>query len=206
MIVQWCCKGVGGIEHQEVRDILSSGTGLACRLWQLNDPLPYNRAVSRLSERHLDLHVNHYDEVDPDEGKRVRNLTAFISLSAGCIDRDVFLKTNVLHRARRTALEFATDQGRRDGWVFTCYILVAVNRAAEIPGVAEEVRELKHGRRYSEFWTEGELAAKINVPSRQILCAEHWWPTPTEGFERSGGYLNRGFAHPAALLDMRQML
>jgi hypothetical protein len=175
-------------------------------LWQLIDPLPYNLAASRLSERHLDLHVNHYDEVDPGEGELVRDLTAFISLSAGCIDRDVFLKTNVLHPAWRTALEFATDHGRRDGWVFTCYVLVAVNRAAEVPGVAEEIRELKQGRRYSAFWTEGEVAAKINVPSCQILCAEHWRPTPNEGFKRSGGYLNRGFVHPAALLDMRQML
>jgi hypothetical protein len=158
-----------------------------------------------MTERDLNLHVNHYDEVDPRTGTAVSDQTPFISLSAGCVDRDTLKKTNVLHPALRTALEFATDLAREPGWVFTCYVLLAVNRATPVPGVAEEVRELNHRRSYSEYSLEGEVAAKINVPSRQILCAEHWEPSGN-WLRRTGGYRNREFVHPDALLDMRQML
>jgi hypothetical protein len=205
MILQWCCKGVSGIGPSEARGILTDGPGLICRLWQANNPLPYGLAMEQLSEHHLDLHVNHYDDLDPETGTRTRDVTAFISLSAGCVDRDIMLKTNVVNPARRTALEFATDLGRRDGWLFTCYVLVSVNRAASSPAVAEEVRDLNHLRRYSEYWLEGEIAAKVNVPSRQILAAEHWEPA-SGGIRRSGGYVNKGFVHPQALLDIREML
>jgi hypothetical protein len=205
LIVQWCCKGIGGIEPAEVRTILTSQAGLRCRLWQLLEPLPYDQAVERLTERDLDLHVNHYDAVDARSGKEVRDQTPFISLSAGCVDRNSLRKKHVLHPALRTALAFATDLGRRPGWVFTCYVLTSVNRAEAVPGVAEEVRDLNQQRKYSEYWLEGEIAAKINVPSRQILCAERW-ELIGGSFRCSGGFRNLEFVHPEALLDMRQML
>lgn len=206
MIVQWCCKGVKNLSPSEVKWILMGQVGLRCRFWQLNDPLRYDVAVERLTERDLDLHVNHYDEVDPATGIEVRNQTVFISLAAGCVERDALRRRNVLHPALRTALFFATERAQRPGWVFTCYVLLAVNRASRVPGVAEEVRELNHQRPYSHYWPEGEVAAKINVPSRQILCAEHWEPVGEATLRRTGGYRNLDFVHPDALLDLRQMI
>src|SRR4051812_4820274 len=112
MIVQWCCKGVEDLPPQVVRSILTDGVGLSCRFFQLNDPMPYSVAAARLTEYHLDLHVNHYDEAEPSTGLAVRDITPFISLSAGCVERNTLLKTNILYGARRTALAFATQNGR----------------------------------------------------------------------------------------------
>jgi hypothetical protein len=206
VIVQWCCKGVGDMAPKKVKRILDGEVGLQCRFWQRHRILPYELAVERLTERDLDLHVNHYDGTDPITGKAVRDHTAFISLSAGCVERDALRSRNVLHPALRTALIFATERAQRPGWVFTCYVTVAMNPAARIPGVAEEVRELNHRRPYSRFRPEGEIAAKLNVPSRQILCAEHWEPAGKATVQRTGGYRNLGFVHPEALLNMRQMI
>jgi hypothetical protein len=205
MIVQWCCRGVSNLTRAGVEDILGNQVGITCRYWPRDRPLPYHVALSRLTEHHLDLHVNHYSGIDPDTGKRVFEISPFISLSAGCVDRRKLLRTNVIHLARRTALDFATAGGTRPGWVFTCWVLVAVNRAAGIEAVAEEVRELNHARRYSAYFTEGEVAAKVNVASRQILCAEYWRPTGRT-LVRRGLCLNNGFVHPAAVRDERQML
>lgn len=208
MIVQWCCKGMNDIGPDQVKQILSDQTGLSCRFWQerKDGVLPYPEALDRLSERDLDLHVNHYDEDDPVSGEPVKDRTVFISLSAGCVERNALRTRNELHPALRTALVFATDNGRTPGWVFTCYVLLTMNRATRIPGVAEEVRELNNERSFSHHWAEGEIAAKINVPSRQILCAEHYAPIGPATLEWRGGYRNLEFVHPDALLNMRQML
>ena len=205
MIVQWCCKGVEDLPVEQIRSILTDGFGLACRFAQLNEPMPYAVAADRLTEYHLDLHVNHYDEIEPESGSAVRDVTPFISLSAGCIERSILLKTNVLHGAQRTALAFATRDGRLPGWVFTCYVLLSVNRATGISAVSEEIRELSHNRRYSDYHVEGEVAAKINVPSRQIHHVERWEPAGGR-LTRTGGYLNLTFTHPRAVLDERRML
>jgi hypothetical protein len=208
MIVQWCCKGVKDLESAVVREILAGGAGLVCRLWQTRGRLPLKEATSRLTEYHLDLHVNHYEDKEPATGLKVRDVTPFLSLSAGCVQRIVLLETNVLHPARRTALRFATDWGQEPGWVFTCYVLVSVNRAVAIRSVAEEIRELHHNRRYSPHHWEGEIVAKFNVPSSQILCAERW--TPLSATDRrvrlTHLYINRRFTHPSVLLDERRML
>jgi len=53
-------------------------------------------------------------------------ITPFISLAAGVVDRDVTKQTNVTHGAFRTALEFActdyTDPQHPPcpGWIFIC--------------------------------------------------------------------------------------
>jgi hypothetical protein len=149
--------------------------------------------------------VNHYDEQESESGQAVCDITPFISLSAGCVERNVLLKTNVLHGARRTALAFATKNGQVAGWIFTCYVLVSANRAVGIPGISEEIRELTHNRRYSDDYVEGEIAAKFNVPSKQIHHVERWEPINGR-LTRTGGYVNRTFVHPAALLDEQRML
>jgi hypothetical protein len=207
VIVQWCCKGIGEIDEGEVERILAGGRGLVSRLWQQNPVLSYTEALSRLNERFLDLHVNHYDEIDPVSGRRVSCVTPFISLSAGCIERDAFTETHVVNPARRTALAFATDKGRREGWLFTCYVIVAVNRSTPIPSVAEEVRDLNQNRAYSHYWAEGEVAAKINVPSPQILCVERWGPGPgDEGLVRHATHMNHRYVAPRSLLNLRGMI
>jgi hypothetical protein len=205
MIVQWCCRGISDLTPSDVEQILGNQVGLTCPYWPRHSPLRYDIALSRLTENHLDLHVNYYEAIDPDTACPVSEITPFISLSAGCVDRHKLLRTNVMHPARRTALEFATDGGARPGWIFTCWVFVGINRATGIEAAAEEVRELNHARRYSAYFVEGEVAAKINVASRQILCAEYWRPVG-HYLVRAGLCVNNGFVHPAAVRNERQML
>lgn len=214
MIVQWCCKGFARMSEVDARAILSNGTGIRCRSWLAADPQPFpiEESLRRLTERNLDLHINNYSFRDPVTGVPFHDLTPFISLSAGCVERDTTLKTNVTHTALRTALDFATtdytrpDRPRCPGWVFYCYVLVGANRAVPIQSVAEEYRELNHNRAFSQWQWQGEVAAKINVPSTQILCAVHWQVSGTGELSYDDVLVNLDFTHPAAVLDERNML
>jgi hypothetical protein len=58
--------------------------------------------------------------------------------------------------------------------VFNLWVLVSPKAAAELPGFAEEVRELNLFTQYAVFHDEGEVAAKIFVPSRQIQSVEKY--------------------------------
>jgi hypothetical protein len=215
MIVQWCCKGLARLDETSVRDILSNEVGLRCRGWLSvppGQPFPIATALGRLTEGDLDLHVNGYSTPDPGSGRPYHEVTPFISLSAGCVDRDVAAKTNVTHRALRTALQFATtdfSQPSRPacaGWVLLCYVLVSVNRAVTVPAVAEEIRELNHNRAYSDWYWQGEVTAKIHVPSTQILCATRWETGPAGRLDSTGLLVNPRFTHPSVLLDERSAL
>jgi hypothetical protein len=214
MIVQWCCKGFANLLEATARSMLGGGAGIRCRSWLAIDPkaFPLDTNLSRLTEQNLDLHVNDYSRPDAVTGIPFHDTTPFISLSAGCVERRVTTETNVTHTALRTALEFATtdytrpDRPRCPGWVFYCYVLVGVNRAVSIPSVAEEYRELNLGRPYSRWQVQGEVIAKINVPSTQILCAVPWTPSASGEPQLGEALVNLGFTHPAALLDERNML
>ncbi|WP_345567170.1 hypothetical protein [Nonomuraea rosea] len=72
--------------------------------------------------------------------------------------------------------------------------------------MAEEIRELNHNRAYSEWHWQGEVAAKINVPSTQILCAQRWEPAGGDLLKVTDLLVNLAFTHPSAILDERNML
>ncbi|ETK37377.1 hypothetical protein [Microbispora sp. ATCC PTA-5024] len=215
MIVQWCCKGLSNMPYGAITDILYDEVGLRCREWATLPPgAPYfiDRALRRLTEHDLDLHVNNYSYRDPQTRRPFYETTPFISLSAGCVERETTTRTNVTHTALRTALMFATTdyaapgRPRCPGWVLVCYVLVAPNKAVAVPSVAEEIRELNHARNYSDWHWQGEVAAKINVPSTQILCAMGWEPAPQDRYTLTHFLVNPRFTHPAALVNERNML
>jgi hypothetical protein len=216
MIIQWCCKGLAKLRKQDILQMLTDPTGLRCRdwqsYWQQGDAFPLQDAMRRLTEENLHRHVNNFNGVEPATGRKFCEVTPFISLSAGCIDRNVSAKTNITHRARRTALEFATTDYSNpakpacSGWVVYCYVVVGANPAVRIPTVAEEIRELNHGRAYSGWYWQGEVAAKLHVPSAQILCAERYEPAPGDRLRLTDLLVNLDFCHPAALLAERSML
>ncbi|BCJ39425.1 hypothetical protein GCM10010168_63270 [Actinoplanes ianthinogenes] len=205
MMVQWCCKGIAKLGADRVRSILTGGAGIRCHRWTKlpsGVAFPIGPALRDLTEDNLDRHVHDY------AGFRAE--TPFISLAAGCVERRVSTRTNVTHPALRTALQFATTDfaaGQRcAGWVFRCYVVMGMNPAVGVPGVAEEIRELNHGRAYSGWYLQGEVTAKINVPSVQIYLAERYEPDD-EGVPRlTAAVTNPGFVHPAPLLNSRGML
>lgn len=169
MLIQWCLKGVpfdqNTLNANWVKSVLSGDAITSAWLRgaaSVSAPNFPSNAETQLSANALDDHVHAY--------ATVANSTPYISLSAGCVER-VARGIAVRHSALRTALSFATGDGRHDGWVFLCWVHVAPKPAPELPSMAEEIRDLNLFGTYSIFHEEGEIAAKFFVPSRQIHSA-----------------------------------
>lgn len=173
MIIQKVIKGINNINRNDVMQIFHNG--IICKWWQQVDPLPNNEIPQRLTERNLIWHQNYYDREDPDEGGNPFNIkTPFISTTAGTVERDNILRTNILEPAWLQALRFATDIWRSDGYLFYCYVFIIGKKAIGHRYFAEELRELNIYTGFSPFHPEGENCAKIDIPTTQIEKAELW--------------------------------
>lgn len=173
MIIQKVIKGLCGIDDGMVNAILD--TGISCRWWQEVNPLPQSEIPKRLTERNLRWHQNRYDDPDPLEGNQPFYLkTPFISTTAGTVERDIFYRTNILQPAWIEALRFATDVWSKDGYLFYCYLFIIGKKSVGHQIFSEEIRELNIYTGYSPFQPEGEIAAKIIIPTTQIQKVEFW--------------------------------
>jgi hypothetical protein len=208
MYVQTAIKGMRNIDIADARRTIA-GDGLQCNWWRLVGSITPGQIDDRLSAANLDLHVNSYDQVDPATGRPFCEGTPFISLAAGTVDRNAFLKTNFIHPAHQTALRFASDFGRHRGecYLFYCWVIVGLNPAVEVMPLAEEVRELNSYRRYSAFQLEGEIAAKVWIPSRQIHRFERYDVRPAARGVRIrfvDSELNSDFVDPQNVVNIRE--
>lgn len=208
MIVQWCIKGLSLPTDDYARAIIDSGGGLVCNWWRRVSTISPQEIRTRLTENAIDMHVNHFDEKDPQTGLAISGDTPFISLSAGTVERDIVAKTNNVHRARRTALWFGTHFGRRDeAYLYTCWVLLAPRPAIGVEGVAEEVRDLNAYRKYSPYQTEGEIVAKIIVPDNHIQSCEKWeYDRAIPAIRKTWEYVNPRFSSPAVLSNIRALI
>jgi hypothetical protein len=135
--------------------------------WVRNTPPPhpptcgatFQAAHEALSQRALDDHVNNFG--------RVRHTTPYVSLTAGAVVPDGAGSSRPVG-AWTTAANFATGGGQVDGYIFECWVLVGPKPAPELPGFAEAVRDLNASAQFSLWHEEGEIAAKLVVPPRQI--------------------------------------
>jgi hypothetical protein len=207
MFVQWCIKGVSGVDDNEARRIIDGRQGLLCRWWRNVGRISPPQVAEKLTPANLDLHVNHYAAPDPATNAPFCDGTPFISLAAGSVERSTFLQTNIAHSARLVALDFATEGGTVDGYLFYCYVTVALRPAVSVESVAEEVRELNTYRRYSPFQTEGEITAKIHVPANQIQRCEAY-SIVAPGVVRAVPdwvHANPSFEDPASISNIREL-
>ena len=92
MFVQTCVKGINGIGSAEAKAILN-GAGIQCNWWRRVHTISPSEINERLTSANLDLHINSYGEPHPAFPGEVMEETPFISITAGCVDRSVFLKT-----------------------------------------------------------------------------------------------------------------
>lgn len=192
----------------EAKGIIDLGDGLACNWWRGVDISP-SQTRAKLTTQNLDMHINHFTTNDPATGRPFNEASPFISLSAGTVERDAFTQTNHVHRARKTALYFATGFGQRTfGYLYVCWVILAPRSVVEIESLAEEVRDLNTYRRYSPFQTEGEVVAKISVPDNQIECCEKWEliTAPSRYFQLGWTHPNPHFTHPERLTNVRELI
>ena len=166
MLVQWCLKGVPwspGFGDADARRALTDD-GLTSNWVRANAARPLASALAdahaALSDSALVRHVNAY--------ATVAATTPYVSLSAGVIERDPKMRTPIHHHAWTTALDFATRGGTGEGYVFECWVQLPGNPAPELPGFGEEVRDLNLHGRFARWHHQGEVAAKLVVPPRQI--------------------------------------
>ncbi len=209
MIVQWCIKGMAfNSGDQEARSLIDSRQGIQCNWWRDVRTITAPGVRDKLTDANLNLHVNHFTAIDPATKRQFRELTPFISLTAGTVERDAAAKTNIIHRARATALWFGTNFGASDhAYLYTCWVVVAPRSAVVIEGVAEEVRDLNTYRRYSQFQTEGEMIAKVSVPDNQIRDCEKWsWDRTGMVFQKAWTYPNTRFTLPEQLSNIRELI
>ena len=157
-----CIKGINAITLDDARAILSK-RGLACAWWRTAGQITSAEIDERLTEEELDLHVNSFDEKHPARGGPVKDETPFVSLTAGLVERNVFLACNEIHPAHEIAMDFATSFGQLRGecFMFYCWVLVGLRPSMPVRYLAEEVRELHSYTKYSRFQPEGEIVAKI---------------------------------------------
>jgi hypothetical protein len=166
MLVQWCLKGVPwstGFGDAEALRVLSH-EGLTSNWVRANGGRSFMTGLvdghAALSDAALAQHVNAY--------ATVAATTPYVSLSAGVVERNPTTRTPIRHRAWTTALDFATGGGTGDGYVFECWVQLPGNPAPELPGFGEEVRNLNLHGRFARWHHQGEIAAKLVVPPRQI--------------------------------------
>ncbi len=211
MIVQRCIKGilggVDGIADDEARNIIDGQWGILCRWWRNVRQISPPEIRGKLTQQNLNMHVNQYYAIDPATKQQFCEGTPFISLSAGSVERSTFLQTNITHPAHMTALDFATNGGATDGYLFYCWVVVGLRPAVEVENVAEEVRELNTYRRYSPYQTEGEITAKIIIPSNQIQRCEKYSLSPSGGLRLCTGwpYYNSKFDDPINISNIREL-
>jgi hypothetical protein len=173
VIIQRVIKGISGLSDPDVDYIFQRG--ILCNWWRTQGQLIQKKIPDKLTERNLDWHQNSFNQPDPLEAHQTFSLnTPFISTTAGTVERDTANRTNTLTPAWKTALYFATNRWRTDGWLFYCHLFLIGRRAIAMESFSEELRELNIYPGFSPVHPEGEITAKLVIPTAQIERAEFW--------------------------------
>jgi len=206
-------KGIRGLDSRSATAILRE-SGIICRWWDKVGGITPKEVQERLTYRNLDWHLNQYDTPDPLEGGEPFCMhTPYISTTSGTVERDAWRHTNWRKPAFMTALRFATDNFVTRGVIFYGYVFVLGKQSVPLKTFAEEVRELHVYTGYLPYHDEGEIVAKIHVPSvnlerfeeydgavalQQLECGQR--PTPLTVVH------NSAFAHPEEFSNIREVI
>ena len=175
MYFQKALKGINGIDQATAQHIVDNG--LMSNWWRKARTIKVADQKQLLNYANADLHLNHYNEPIPaghllsPYGGSYGSVSPFISTTAGAIQRDKDKGTNIFFDPFLTALRFATKQYRSTGYIFYCYLLTMGKAVIEMEQFSEEIRELHIYRDYLPYHSQGEIMAKIIIPSVQIEMA-----------------------------------
>jgi hypothetical protein len=186
MQINWCLKGIAegpGFADADAQSVLSTHGILSN--WMLSNSAQRSDranvdAQNALTPSALNDHVNNYVKVQKE--------TPFISLASGCREYRGAALPPVNRLPLHTAINFATRGGKQDGYEFRCWVITALQPAIELTGLAEEVRDLNLFATSFRYHHQGEIAAKLVVPRRQVQwvikidrnrkSADSAWSTP----------------------------
>lgn len=166
MLINWCFKGIAesAIVDDTMAERIVTDTGLLSNWIIANGGTILANAQgasqNALSATALDDHVNDYN--------KVKATTPYISLGAGCVEYQGRKTPARAVPALATALNFATRGGKTPGYIFRLWVVTTPKPAADIPGLAEDVRDLKLFSGFHKYHHQGEVTAKLYVPRRQI--------------------------------------
>jgi hypothetical protein len=175
MYFQKVLKGINGINQVQARQIVDEG--LMSNWWRKMGTITAKGIKEQLNETNAMLHLNSYNQPLPvghpfyGREKTFGDVTPFISTTAGAIQRDVLKKQNFLKDPFMTALKFATRNFRGTGFIFHAYLITLGKKAIELEQFSEDVRELHIYQDYLPYQLQGEVMAKILIPSVQIEMA-----------------------------------
>ena len=204
MYIQWFVKGICSVDSSgnssfdwnAAQDLIRTGQGIISNWWRNMGVISPPQVENVLTEPNLYRHLHDYQHFGPH--------TPFISVAAGCVERDALLARNSVYSARDTALEFATDFGRYAGALYFGWLPVSQNPAVPIQSVGEAVRDLNVYHRWSPFQLEGEITAKIHIPANQIERVE-WWDKRRGRSRRVQSLANPRFVPPTPILNVRRV-
>ena len=147
MFFQKVLKGISGLSRHEANKNFEQG--IVCNWWRTVHTISPPQVVEKLTERNLEWHLNHYDELDPLTGNTAFcENTPFISVTAGVVERQEFLQRNIVFDPLVTALRFATSDFSMTGHIFYGYVFTLGRQSIDLAEFAEEVRELNIYKNY----------------------------------------------------------
>lgn len=163
MYIQWCLKGIAESPGFADSDAIALfGSGIKSNWLRQNATLSLDAGLPQgqvaLNETALFRHVNDYAAVGAQ--------TPYISLSAGVVQPTAFGYAEF--PAWFTAVDFATSGSMHQGFVYRVWTVVSPKPSARLINVSDEIRDLNLFRDFWRYNNEGEIAAKLLVPSAQI--------------------------------------
>lgn len=222
MFFQKVVKGIVGLDRIAAERIVTTD-GIICNWWRTVETITPAAIQDQLTEAAILCHLNQYDDPLPSthdltrhpySAKTYGDVTPFISTSAGAIQRDKFVQRNIIFPPFLIALRFATKNFKASGFIFYAYLFTLGKQAIPFQGLAEEVRELHIYQQYLPFHHEGEITAKIIIPSAQIEKAVEYdgaaalqelrkkqMPSPI-----GTPILNSAYAKPESYANIRELL
>lgn len=179
MMFQKVLKGVKGLNKLQAEKIVTED-GILCNWWRNKGHISNSEIKEQLTETNLLHHLNDYDKPLPSGhkwklvGPTYGDVSPFISTTAGAIQRDEYLKKNIICSPLLTAIDFATENFSSDGYIFYAYVMTIGQKSIALEEFAEEVRELHIYTSWLPYYREGEITAKISIPSVNIEKAEFY--------------------------------
>lgn len=177
MIFQKNLKGIANLSDDDAKTMVLT-SGILSNWWRKKHYITNAEILEELTETNLLFHLNHYNQALPSGhkwsslGSTYGEVSAFISTSAGAVQRNI--KSNVVFPSFLTSLKFATKNFKTSGYIFYSYVMTLGKQSIPLQGFSEEVRELHIYKDFMPYHHQGEITAKICIPSVNIEKAEKY--------------------------------